>query len=72
VKKHRRVNKLDFGTTVSAPVYDCGCDVLPWEDCEHSSWDYGLTLERVTNPYCSEEQAGYNASIEAVPRSDKA
>lgn len=25
------------GSQASAPLPDCGCDVLPWEDCEHTA-----------------------------------
>lgn len=31
-----RKQTANFGVTVSAPVNGCNCDVLPWEDCEHT------------------------------------
>lgn len=31
---------------VQAPIH-CGCDVLPWIECEHSAWDSGKSLDRV-------------------------
>lgn len=34
-------------TGPALPPKDCGCDVLPWQDCEHSAWDRGLSLTQV-------------------------
>jgi hypothetical protein len=36
-----------MGRTGPAVPQSCGCDVLPWEECEHSTWDRGLTLGAV-------------------------
>jgi hypothetical protein len=44
--KHR-INRLDFGRTGPAVVLSCGCDVLPWEDCRHTAWDAGKSVDRV-------------------------
>ena len=32
----RKKQRHKFGVTKSAPVPHCGCNVLPWDDCEHT------------------------------------
>jgi hypothetical protein len=42
-----RINTAFMGRTGPAVPQSCGCDVLPWEECEHSHWDRGLSLGAV-------------------------
>lgn len=47
MSRHREtVNSRSFGRTGPAEVRSCGCDVLPWEPCQHH-WDAGKSLECV-------------------------
>jgi len=32
----KRISEKSFGSTGPKTVADCGCQVEPWEDCEHT------------------------------------
>jgi hypothetical protein len=55
-----RQDSRSFGRTGPARVVSCGCNVLPWEDCEHSAWDRAKSLQRVI------EDAGSYVPSEAL------
>ena len=42
-----KADSRSFGRTGPLVPVSCGCNVLPWDDCQHTAWDAGKSLQRV-------------------------